>query len=83
MFGIAHRSVQYLVEQLPGVINVLDKHTFQYSHRPYFDPDKEDVFVAINATGCSRSEGFKGRKPFDMFGFLASRHREVSMSCNS
>ncbi|ODN04290.1 Histone-lysine N-methyltransferase trithorax [Orchesella cincta] len=82
MLGITHRSVQYLIEQLPGMIKVGDRHTFKYSHRPYVDPDNEDLPAIVNAAGCARSEGFKGRKPFDMFGFLASHHREVSMSCN-
>jgi len=40
--------------------------------------------IQENESGCARTEIFKGRKPFDMFGWLASKHRKGpdSTVCN-
>jgi histone-lysine N-methyltransferase MLL1 len=73
--GLTHRAVQFLLEQLPGINKAAkEQHVFKFH-----DPPKtsiEDTPVAENPSGCARSEGYAGRKPFDMFGWLASKHRQ-------
>lgn len=74
MMGLAHRALAYLVEQLPGA-KATEKYNFKY-HKL-----REEGGIAgplpINGTGCARTEGYKGRKPFDMFSWLASKYRSL------
>jgi len=73
--GLTHRAVQFLLEQLPGVKNAAKEgHVFKFQEPP--KTSVEDMPVVENPTGSARVEGFKGRKPFDMFGWLASKHRQ-------
>lgn len=72
--GLLHPGITFLMEQLPGAKHVAGNYDFKY-HNPIVSP--EDTPVKINPSGCARTEGFLGRKPFDMFGWLASRHRKA------
>ena len=73
--GLTHRAVQFLLEQLAGVNKAAkERHIFKF-HQPQ-TTSIEDTPVSENPSGSARSEGYKGRKPFDMFGWLASKHRQ-------
>nr|CAD7257816.1 unnamed protein product [Timema shepardi] len=74
MLGLKHNGLRYLVEQLPGAARC-----FKYKHRFHKQQpvgvDKESQ-PRENLSGCARAERFKTRSPYDMFGWLASRHRK-------
>ncbi|PRD31053.1 UNVERIFIED_CONTAM: Kmt2a [Trichonephila clavipes] len=69
MFGLDNPALMYLLEQLPGAECCPDYEFL------FHQPAKEIVELPENATGCARSEGFDGRREYDMFNFLASEHR--------
>jgi hypothetical protein len=75
MIGLAHSALAYLIEQLPGARGT-EKYNFRY-HKVRGEDEHEESSVKINETGCARSETYKGRKPFDMFSWLASRYRPI------
>jgi len=70
---LIHRAVQFLIQYLPKETSETDKQQFPF---PQSTVPANDDSVVINETGCARTEGFAGRKPFDMFGWLASKHRK-------
>jgi hypothetical protein len=72
--GLIHRAVQFLLQHLPKTKSDTDKHPFRFHEPPALTNGNDDNLEA-NETGCARTEGFAGRKPFDMFGWLASKHR--------
>ncbi|ROT63449.1 Histone-lysine N-methyltransferase trithorax [Penaeus vannamei] len=71
MLGLTHNAVQYLLEQLPGAKDC-HKYSFQFHRRP-----QEEGAVEENPTGCARTEPFKTRSPYDIFSWLASKHRRM------
>ncbi|CAL4152375.1 unnamed protein product, partial [Meganyctiphanes norvegica] len=71
MLGLTHNAVQYLLEQLPGSKDC-HKYSFQFHRRP-----QEEGEVEENLTGCARTEPFKCRSPYDIFSWLASKHRRL------
>ncbi|XP_068215279.1 histone-lysine N-methyltransferase 2A-like [Palaemon carinicauda] len=71
MLGLTHNAVQYLLEQLPGAKDC-HKYSFQFHRRP-----QEEGAVEENPTGCARTESFKMRSPYDIFSWLASKHRRM------
>jgi hypothetical protein len=75
--GMLHNAVKFTVEQLPGAESIIGKYKFTF-HSPHVTP--EDTPVDINCSGSARTEGFTKRKPVDMFGWLASRHRQAPTS---
>lgn len=77
MLGLSHPNVQYIAEQLPGILNVVTIHEFKYSRKPYCG-GAENSWIIPHGSGSVRCEGFQGRKTFDMFGWLANRHRKVA-----
>lgn len=83
MVGLKANAVKYLLEQLPGVEHCTN-YTPVYHKRAqstlsqdassgYFS-DYEDL--KENYYGAARLEGFNDRAEYDMFGWLASRHRK-------
>ncbi|XP_060073553.1 uncharacterized protein LOC132553337 [Ylistrum balloti] len=71
MFGVNHNSLRYLIEQLYGIQHFRNYETL-YHH---YDLSPEEEEPPENPTGCIRTEGYHGRKPFDMFSFLMSTYR--------
>ncbi|KAK7066067.1 hypothetical protein SK128_026400 [Halocaridina rubra] len=71
MLGLTHNAVQYLLEQLPGAKDC-HKYSFQFHRRP-----QEEGAVEENPSGCARTESFKVRSPYDIFSWLASKHRRM------
>ncbi|XP_067123059.1 histone-lysine N-methyltransferase 2A isoform X2 [Centruroides vittatus] len=69
VMGLTNNAVRYLLEQLPGAKNCVN-YNFLF-HPPH--PEEEEL--PLNPTGCARSEPFLTRKDYDMFNFLASKHR--------
>ncbi|XP_055614538.1 histone-lysine N-methyltransferase trithorax, partial [Uranotaenia lowii] len=83
MLGLKTNAIRYLLEQLPGV-EKCSQYKPQYHKKPttsldeltssiyadYFDDIKE------NAYGSARCEPYSSRSEYDMFSWLASRHRK-------
>nr|CAD7591676.1 unnamed protein product [Timema genevievae] len=74
MLGLKHNGLRYLVEQLPGAARCF-KYKPRFHKQPPIGVDKESR-PCENLSGCARAERFKTRSPYDMFGWLASRHRK-------
>ncbi len=72
MVGLAHYALAYLVEQLPGA-KATEKYNFK--HHKIREEGELSGPNYVNETGCARTETYKGRKPFDMFSWLASKYR--------
>jgi hypothetical protein len=70
MAGLTHRAIQFLLQYLPK------KNLNRSEDKPSPPAHQVDDQVKINETGCARTEVYAGRKPFDMFGWLASKHRK-------
>ncbi|XP_041923797.1 histone-lysine N-methyltransferase 2A isoform X3 [Alosa sapidissima] len=69
MLGVLHHTVVFLLEQLCGA-----KYCRNYSFR--FHKPKECDEPPINPHGSARVELHHRRSVFDMFNFLASKHRQ-------
>ncbi len=74
MMGLANSALAFLLEQLPGA-SATKKYKFR--HFDMREEEEEDTPVVPNESGCARTETYKGRKPIDMFSWLASRHRTI------
>lgn len=83
MMGLKTNALKYLLEQLPGVEHC-SKYTPTYHKRAestvshtsssgYWSDCEE---IKENANGTARCEKYKGRSEYDMFSWLASRHRK-------
>ncbi|KAL0973044.1 hypothetical protein UPYG_G00198150 [Umbra pygmaea] len=69
MLGVLHDAVVYLLEQLYG-----SRHCRNYRFR-FHKPEEADE-PPINPHGSARAELYNRRSVFDMFNFLASKHRQ-------
>ncbi|XP_031762526.1 histone-lysine N-methyltransferase 2A isoform X2 [Xenopus tropicalis] len=69
MLGIVHDAVVFLVEQLYGA-NRCRNYKFRF-HRPEGEEEPP-----INPHGSARAEVHRRKSAFDMFNFLASKHRQ-------
>nr|XP_046244986.1 histone-lysine N-methyltransferase 2A isoform X2 [Scatophagus argus] len=69
MLGIVHEAVVFLLEQLYG-----SRHCRSYRFR-FHKPEETDE-PPINPHGSARAEINHRRSVFDMFNFLASKHRQ-------
>ncbi|XP_075046891.1 LOW QUALITY PROTEIN: histone-lysine N-methyltransferase 2A [Mixophyes fleayi] len=69
MLGIIHDAVVFLVEQLYGA-NKCRSYKFRF-HRPAGEEEPP-----LNPHGSARAEMHRRKSTFDMFNFLASKHRQ-------
>ncbi|KAF6104256.1 hypothetical protein HJG60_011250 [Phyllostomus discolor] len=69
MLGILHDAVLFLIEQLSGA-----KHCRNYKFR--FHKPEEANEPPLNPHGSARAEVHLRKSAFDMFNFLASKHRQ-------
>nr|XP_060643229.1 histone-lysine N-methyltransferase 2A isoform X3 [Anolis sagrei ordinatus] len=69
MLGLLHDAVVFLVEQLYGA-----KHCHNYKFR--FHKPEEAKEPPVNPHGSARAEVHLRKSAFDMFNFLASKHRQ-------
>ncbi|XP_073177043.1 histone-lysine N-methyltransferase 2A isoform X4 [Lepidochelys kempii] len=69
MLGIIHDAVVFLIEQLYGA-----KHCHNYKFR--FHKPEETNEPPLNPHGSARAEVHLRKSAFDMFNFLASKHRQ-------
>lgn len=76
MLGFRHNALRYLVEQLPGVGRCIKYKPRYHKLQPPGPEEDVDALPRENPSGCARSEPFKTRSPYDMFSWLASRHRQ-------
>lgn len=84
MLGLKTNAIRYLIEQLPGV-EKCKRYTPKYHRRTLsscstasisgYNSDQEDLKENL-AYGSARCEPYIERSPYDMFGWLASRHRK-------
>ncbi|XP_018421638.1 PREDICTED: histone-lysine N-methyltransferase 2A [Nanorana parkeri] len=70
MLGILHDAVVFLVEQLYGA-NRCRRYKFRFHH-----PAGEEE-PPLNPHGSARAELYHRKSAFDMFNFLASKHRQT------
>ncbi|XP_049844919.1 uncharacterized protein LOC126297780 isoform X2 [Schistocerca gregaria] len=75
ILGLKHNAVRYLVEQLPGVGRCVKYKPRYHKQRTSRPEDDLDTLPPPNKSGCIRTEPFKSRRPYDMFSWLASSHR--------
>lgn len=83
MLGLKTNALKYLLEQLPGV-EKCTKYQPKYHKKPQstisgaassgYCSDTEEL--KENVYGASRCEGYSKRSDYDMFSWLASRHRK-------
>ncbi|KAJ6635818.1 Histone-lysine N-methyltransferase trithorax [Pseudolycoriella hygida] len=83
MLGLKTNALKYLLEQLPGV-EKCKKYQPKYHKKPQstlsgaassgYCSDTEEL--KENAYGAARCEGYSKRSDYDMFSWLASRHRK-------
>ncbi|XP_055005058.1 histone-lysine N-methyltransferase 2A-like [Boleophthalmus pectinirostris] len=69
MLGVVHEAVVFLLEQLSG-----SRHCRSYRFR-FHKPEESDE-PPINPHGSARAEVHNRRSIFDVFNFLASKHRQ-------
>ncbi|XP_066495898.1 histone-lysine N-methyltransferase 2A [Tiliqua scincoides] len=69
MLGLLHDAVVFLVEQLSGA-----KHCHHYRFK--FHKPEEAKEPPLNPHGSARAEVHLRQSAFDMFNFLASKHRQ-------
>ncbi|XP_053308604.1 histone-lysine N-methyltransferase 2A isoform X2 [Spea bombifrons] len=69
MLGIIHDAIVFLVEQLHGA-NRCRNYKFRF-HRPAGEEEPP-----LNPHGAARAEVYLRKSTFDMFNFLASKHRQ-------
>ncbi|MEQ2224420.1 hypothetical protein ILYODFUR_007245 [Ilyodon furcidens] len=69
MLGVVHEAVVFLLEQLYG-----SRHCRSYRFR--FHKPEETNEPPLNPHGSARAEIHHRRSMFDMFNFLASKHRQ-------
>lgn len=82
MMGLKTNALKYLLEQLPGVEKCMNYKPIyhkraestisQTSSSGYWSDCDE---IKENSAGTARCERYKGRSEYDMFSWLASRHR--------
>lgn len=86
MMGLKTNALKYLLEQLPGVEKCnnykpvyhkrAESTISQASSSGYWSDCEE---IRENAAGNARCEKYTGRSEYDMFSWLASRHRKQPM----
>ncbi|XP_053125298.1 histone-lysine N-methyltransferase 2A isoform X2 [Hemicordylus capensis] len=69
MLGVLHDAVVFLIEQLSGA-----QHCHHYKFR--FHKPEEAKEPPVNPHGSARAEVHLRKSAFDMFNFLASKHRQ-------
>lgn len=69
MGGLRHRAIQFLIDQL-------DKNSEKNGKLPSLVEKSEND---EDSEHCARTKVYPGRKPFDMFGWLASKHRKPQL----
>lgn len=83
MMGLKTNALKYLLEQLPGVERCTNytpiyhkraESTVSQTTSSGYWSDCEEI--KENANGTARCEKYKGRSEYDMFSWLASRHRK-------
>lgn len=83
MMGLKTNALKYLLEQLPGVERCTNyspiyhkraESTMSQTTSSGYWSDCEEI--KENACGAARCEKYKGRSEYDMFSWLASRHRK-------
>lgn len=70
MLGLTHSALRYLLEQFPGAKKTVG---YKWKHQ---DPPVPSTPTKENTSGCARAEPYTSRSEYDMFSWLASRHRK-------
>jgi hypothetical protein len=75
IMGLGSNSMKFILEQLPGIEKCV-KYKPVYHRKELSALDYELArCMAENPTGCARTEPYNTRRKYDMFSWLASRHR--------
>jgi len=70
MLGLTHSALRYLLEQFPGARQAT---SYEWKHK---DPPQPPTPAKENPSGCARAEPYTSKSEYDMFSWLASRHRK-------
>lgn len=73
MLGLGNNSLKYMIEQLPGVNRSVRYKPTYHKNRHHFT--RRESEAKENESGCARTEEYVNRNKYDMFSWLASRHR--------
>lgn len=78
VLGMQNHGLQHCLEQLRGV-ETCEKYKCKYFQKQENrKEEEEEVFgTKENESGCARTEKFFCRKEYDMFAWLASKHRQL------
>jgi len=70
MLGLTHSALRYLLEQFPGAQKATK---YEWKHK---DPPQPPTPTKENPSGSARTEPHHSKSEYDMFSWLASRHRK-------
>eukprot|EP00090_Calanus_glacialis_P000703 TRINITY_DN10472_c0_g1_i1.p1 TRINITY_DN10472_c0_g1~~TRINITY_DN10472_c0_g1_i1.p1 ORF type:complete len:2203 (+),score=428.08 TRINITY_DN10472_c0_g1_i1:62-6670(+) len=70
MLGLTHSALRYLLEQFPGARKAT---SYEWKHK---DPPQPPTPTKENPSGSARTEPYHSKSEYDMFSWLASRHRK-------
>lgn len=76
VLGMHNHGLQHCLEQLRGV-EQCSNYKCKYFFKDVQKNEDEEEEVKENLSGCARTEKFINRKEYDMFAWLASKHREL------
>lgn len=75
LLGLKTNGLRYLVEQMPGAVKCT-KYKPTFNVQLINKDDKSEVGSPVHKKGAVRMMPYHGeRKPYDMFGWLTSKHR--------
>lgn len=75
LLGLNSAGLRYLIEQLPGVSNCINFKSEVFEEKEGYREDIETK-ESTRTTGAARCEMYNfSKKPYDMFSWLASKHR--------
>eukprot|EP00092_Neocalanus_flemingeri_P004455 GFUD01004794.1.p1 GENE.GFUD01004794.1~~GFUD01004794.1.p1 ORF type:complete len:1492 (-),score=346.08 GFUD01004794.1:168-4643(-) len=70
MLGLTHSALRYLLEQFPGARKAT---SYEWKHN---EPPTPPTPTKENPSGSARTEPYHSKSEYDMFSWLASRHRK-------
>lgn len=83
VLGMHNHGLQHCLEQLRGVEQCVKYKCKYFIKEKSQKADDRLTPVKENLTGCARTETFSDRKEYDMFAWLASRHRRLPKLCET
>ncbi|KAL0275515.1 UNVERIFIED_CONTAM: hypothetical protein PYX00_003341 [Menopon gallinae] len=83
VLGMQNHGLQHCLEQLRGVEQCVKYKCKYFVKEKNQKPDDRLTPIKENLSGCARTETYSDRKEYDMFAWLASRHRRLPKLCET